>query len=135
MISLCCERGALSARDCSLFDPRSLNDCNIGARGAQHTGEALQSNKALALTTLECVPASLSPPKSNMLALLLAGNADVMTLFGPHSLGRNKIGDEGAWHIGEALKINTALTALWCVLLPCTIAKGACNAVVSARGR
>jgi hypothetical protein len=38
------------------------------------------------------------------------------SLFGPRSLRNSCIGDEGAQHIGVALKINKALTTLECAL-------------------
>jgi hypothetical protein len=95
-----------------LFGPRSLLHNNIGDEGAQYIGEALKINKAL--TTLKC--ALTAPQLPNALALLSAGGADVCdcSLFYPCSLHANNIGDKGAWHIGEALKMNKALTNLEC---------------------
>jgi hypothetical protein len=54
--------------------------------------------------------------KPNAPALLSGLTVCGCSLFGPLSLKNNKIGTEGAKHIGEALKINKALAALKCAL-------------------
>jgi hypothetical protein len=98
-----------------LFDPCSLCPNRIGAEGAKHIGDSLKINKAL--TTLECALAA--PQLPNALALLSAGRGLTVcgcSLFDPRSLYNNQIGHEGAQHIGEALKSNTVLTMLECVL-------------------
>eukprot|EP00962_Isochrysis_galbana_P031042 scaffold10094_cov128-Isochrysis_galbana.AAC.3 len=103
------------SRDCSLFGPRSLSNNSIGWRGAKHIGEGLKINTAL--TTLMCAP-SFPPPQAKMRSLCCQQGVTVFgsSLFGPHSLWRNRIGDQGAQHIGEGLKNNKALTTLKCAL-------------------
>eukprot|EP00962_Isochrysis_galbana_P052902 scaffold24379_cov122-Isochrysis_galbana.AAC.2 len=66
---------------------------------------------------MPCAEATtLQPPQSlNELALLSARLIGwVCSLFGPRSLVNNNIRAQGAQHIGEALKINKALTDLKC---------------------
>jgi len=111
---LCCQQG-LTVCGCSLFDLHSLEREKIGDTGAQHIGEALKINKTL--TTLKCAP-SFPPPQAKMRSLCCRQGLTVCDcfLFGPHSLKYNEIGDEGAQHIGKALKINKALTTLKCAL-------------------
>eukprot|EP00962_Isochrysis_galbana_P016122 scaffold4613_cov129-Isochrysis_galbana.AAC.17 len=100
----------LTVCGCSLFDLHSLERNEIGDTGAQHIGEALKINKTL--TTLMCAPSF--PPQAKMRSLCCQHGLTVCgcSLFGPHSLMDNKIGNEGAQHIGEALKTNKALTSL-----------------------
>lgn len=87
--------------------------------GAEHIGKALQINTAL--TTLKCALAS--PQSQHALALLSARGADVRdcSWFDHRRLRGNKIGEEGAQHIGEAFKENTTLTTLECALTSPTI--------------
>jgi hypothetical protein len=113
-----------------LFGPRSLESNDIGAEGAKHIGEALKINKAL--TSLQYAP--VSPFHQSKCARFVGskGAESGCCLCGPCSLYRNEIGAEGAQRIGEALKINKALTTLKCALaapqLPVL-------ALLSARGR
>eukprot|EP00962_Isochrysis_galbana_P002850 scaffold787_cov115-Isochrysis_galbana.AAC.2 len=109
-----CARFVVSrVRGSSLFGPCSLNDNEIGDEGAQHIGDALKINKTL--TTLECAHPLSHRPKPKC-ARFVVSRVRGSSLFGPHSLGSNSIGDQGAQHIGEALKINTVLTSLECAL-------------------
>jgi hypothetical protein len=110
--SLCCLQGVLTVCGCSLFGPHSLGWNQIRNDGAQHIGKALKANTVL--TTLRCAPGLV---KMRLLccqqgALTVCG----CSLFGPRSLRDNNIGDEGAQHISEALKINKAITTLKCAL-------------------
>jgi Ran GTPase-activating protein (RanGAP) involved in mRNA processing and transport len=102
---------------------RSLTDNGIGPDGAKHLGEALVTNTTLKELRYAAPPLPRSR-KSQRLNLLLAA-ADTLiapsfNLFRPslsfraslRSLDSNKIGPDGAKHLGEALKVNKALTNL-----------------------
>jgi hypothetical protein len=103
--------GGADARECSLFGPRSLKANSIDAEGAKHIGEALKINKAL--TSLKCAPAlPLHKSKSACFVVSRGALARECSLFGPRSLLGNCIGAEGVKHIGDALKMNKALTSL-----------------------
>eukprot|EP00962_Isochrysis_galbana_P028797 scaffold9130_cov124-Isochrysis_galbana.AAC.4 len=107
----CARLEGLTVCGCSLFGSCSLKWNNIGAEGTQHIGKALKINRTL--TSLECALAS--PRQSCQMCSLCCEQLPTgcgCSLFGPHSLMDNKIGDEGTQHIGEALKTNKALTSL-----------------------
>ncbi|KAL1520434.1 hypothetical protein AB1Y20_022017 [Prymnesium parvum] len=80
---------------------------NIGAEGAAHIAEALKTNATLTSLDLQSAPPlrrrdrHATRPTSLRPCLAL-----------PLSHTRNKIGDEGAAHIAEALKTNATLTSL-----------------------
>jgi hypothetical protein len=97
-----------------LFGPRSLQLSKIGDAGAQRIGEALKINKAL--TSLKYASRIRTTPNQMRSLCCQQGALTVCgcSLFGPRSLSENEIGDEGAKHISEALKMNTALTSLKC---------------------
>jgi hypothetical protein len=104
------------ANDCFLFNPRSLRDNKITSEGAEHICEALKINKAL--TDLWCVlpphdtlPRTTATRCARFVVCTGAGSRDC-SLFGPCRLADDKIGAEGAKHIGEALEINKTLTDL-----------------------
>lgn len=83
-----------------------------------HIGEALTMNEAL--TSLKC--AAISPIAQAKYATTAEGRGGGGKANVPRnsslcfclSLNDNKIGVEGAKHIGEALKMNKALTSLKC---------------------
>jgi hypothetical protein len=74
---LCCQQG-LTICGLSLFGPRSLRLNGIGAKGGQHIGEALNSNKTL--TMLECALA-FPPSQVKMRSLCCQQGADSVRLL------------------------------------------------------
>ena len=106
---------------------RSLGVNKLGPKGAKHIGAALKENTAL--QKLLCVTPWL-PHDPCVFSGVLNSSSDIRCVFHRYacSLWDNNLGPEGAAHIGEALKKNTALQTLVCVALPhdpCRVQRGA----------
>eukprot|EP00962_Isochrysis_galbana_P016121 scaffold4613_cov129-Isochrysis_galbana.AAC.16 len=95
-----------------------------GAQGRQRRGDhriagqrtdTLERHRHRIVHFVELSPEEPQVSHGIALALLSAGlTVCGCSLFDLHSLERNKIGDTGAQHIDEALKINKTLTTLKC---------------------